>query len=161
MVIRLALICFSIAFAWYGLSTWLLRLFEELHLEHKYLGAISYALSGASKCASRLKESRRARLCDGHLGAAMCGASQALSLLVGFNRSELYYHEPLDGMAIEKTCFEAFWRLSRSPSWLLSASVSSIVPVTYRLTASSTCSRSLQPSSTSSPLCSSASASFR
>jgi len=30
----------------YGLSTWLLKLFEEVGLKHQYLAAILYALSG-------------------------------------------------------------------------------------------------------------------
>ncbi|CAK9047075.1 Synaptic vesicle glycoprotein 2C (Synaptic vesicle protein 2C), partial [Durusdinium trenchii] len=50
VVLRLAAICFSIAFAWYGLSTWLLQLFEEVGLEHRYLAAMLYALSGVPGC---------------------------------------------------------------------------------------------------------------
>eukprot|EP00434_Breviolum_minutum_P029058 symbB.v1.2.025705.t1/scaffold2511.1/size77358/10 len=50
IVLRLAMICFSIAFAWYGLSTWLLKLFEEVGLKHQYLAAILYALSGVPGC---------------------------------------------------------------------------------------------------------------
>jgi hypothetical protein len=30
----------------YGLSTWLLQLFQEVGLKHRYITAIAYALSG-------------------------------------------------------------------------------------------------------------------
>lgn len=50
VVLRLAAICFSIAFAWYGLSTWLLQLFQEVGLKHRYITAIAYALSGVPGC---------------------------------------------------------------------------------------------------------------
>ncbi|CAJ1375204.1 unnamed protein product [Effrenium voratum] len=50
VALRLGTICFSIAFAWYGLSTWLLKLFEEVGLEHRYLAAVAYALSGVPGC---------------------------------------------------------------------------------------------------------------
>jgi len=43
---KLSIICCNLAFAWYGLSTWLLLIFRDVGVENEYVAALAFALSG-------------------------------------------------------------------------------------------------------------------
>jgi len=45
-LMRISVICFGIAFSWYGLATWLLVIFQEVGVRNKYTAAMAFALSG-------------------------------------------------------------------------------------------------------------------
>jgi VNT family MFS transporter (synaptic vesicle glycoprotein 2) len=51
--VRLMLAAFGVSFAWYGMGTWLLVLFDAVGVENVYLAGIMFAISGIPGCFCR------------------------------------------------------------------------------------------------------------